>query len=545
MNKKRGLGNVVKVWSVMLCTLLALAACSGNGGNASNSGGKDANPAAGSGPKGANTNAGGEKGSIKESEPMKISASIYDRGKVAADEGSYEHNRWTKWMDEQSGVDVEWVPITRNQEADKFNVLVASGQAPDLISSYDRNLLARFVDQGAVQPIDDYLDQYSTVYKQYLEAHPELKPYVTFNGQIYAVASLRNTRALTTVWVRQDWLDKLKLKVPTTIEELIDVARAFRDQDPDGNGKPDTVPIAGSLAYTPIIEDLFFARGWEWFMEDGKLVYGNLLDRYKDVLAFQKQVYDEGLVDKEYLTDKNFARQQQLWVTGKAGIYFEYVTMTSFPDFKKNNPDAKVVPIPPVATKYGTNGYQEEVPNYLLTVFNQNMKNPEAAFKFLDWMLADGWDDITSGEEGVHSTNVDGIPVIMDTEKYNKEVAYAAEYRLLHQDKLTAESIAAAAGDDPIAREFAQIKGDAMKVAEGTKYRKDLPYRPDFKELIDMEAQFMKKRDEIIASVVIGGSKHTPEWGAAELLKEWNRLGGEEVNKKAMEWYEKNKANFE
>ncbi|MFC4103151.1 extracellular solute-binding protein [Paenibacillus xanthanilyticus] len=544
MEKKRGMGKVVRVWSVVLCTLLAVTACSGNGGNNEpkpSDPGKNA--AVGNGQNG-KPQEGGNKPQ-NEGAPLKISASIYDRGKVAAEEGSYEDNRWTKWMDEQSGVDVEWVPITRNQEADKFNVLVASGQAPDLITSYDRNLLARFVDQGAVQPIDEYLNQYSTVYKKYLEEHPELKPYVTFNGKIYAVASLRNTRALTTVWVRQDWLDKLQLKVPTTIEELVDVARAFRDKDPDGNGQKDTVPIAGSLAYTPIIEDLFFARGWDWFMEDGKLVYGNLLDRYKDVLAFQKQVYDEGLVDKEYLTDKNFARQQQLWVTGKAGIYFEYVTMASFPDFKKNNPNAKVVPIPPVATKYGTNGYQEEVPNYLLTVFNKNMKSPEAAFKFLDWMLADGWDDITSGQEGVHYQKVNGIPVVSDTDKFNKEVAYASEYRLLHQDKLTAESIAAAAGEDPIAKEYAQIKGDALKVAEGTKYRKDLPYRPDFKELIDMEAQFMKKRDEIIATVVIGGAKHTPEWGAAELLKEWNRLGGEEVNKKAMEWYEKNKANFE
>jgi putative aldouronate transport system substrate-binding protein len=522
------------VLSAALVMMLVVSACGNNGGNAENNP-KDINESS--------TNSA--KTPSEPPKDMKVSASIFDRGRVPTEEGTYEDNRWTKWMNEQSGVDVTWVPILRNQEADKFNVLIASGQAPDMISSYDRNMLARFISQGAAQPIDDIVDKYSTSYKKYIAEHPELKPYVTFNGKMYAVASLRSTRAQTMMWIRQDWLDKLGLKMPTTADELLEVAKAFRDKDPDGNGKKDTVPMAASISYVPIIEDMFFARGWEWFNEGGKLVYGTMLDRYKDVLDYQKKIYDEGLIDKEYLTDTTFAHQQQLWVTGKAGIYFDNVGLTSFNDLKKNVPDAKVEPIPPLATKYGKNGYQAEVPNFLLTIFNKDMKNPQAAMKFIDWMLDKGWEPLTYGVEGVHSKTVNGNHVILDQTKFNTEVSYALEYRLVMQEKLTPESIMAAAGDDPQAKEFAAIRGEALKLSEGTPYRKDTPYRPDFQELTDIDTQMKTKRDEITAKVVIGGSKYTAEQGAADLHKEWDRLGGQTVNQKAAEWYEANKASFQ
>lgn len=202
-------------------------------------------------------NSSGTATTVNEENKKEISISMFDRGKVPTEEGTYENNRWTKWINEKSPVHVKWVPIARNQAQPKLNALIAAGEAPDLIWEYDRNYISQLANQGAIQPIGDYIDKYSTTYKAYLEKHPELLPYLNFNGKIYAVSFARETLANHGMWIRQDWLDKLGLKAPTNVEEFIDVARKFKEGDPDGNGQADTVPIALSVSSNSIDQAFF------------------------------------------------------------------------------------------------------------------------------------------------------------------------------------------------------------------------------------------------------------------------------------------------
>lgn len=516
--------------ALLLIAMLMFSACSASNNGTNGSGGN-------------NGSSDGESGITKKT--GKFTASIFDRGAVPADQGTYEENQWTKWIDEQSGVDVDWVPIPRGQEQDKFNVLVASGQAPDLITSYDRTMLARFVSQGVAQPIDEYIEKYSTAYKAYLEEHPELIPHLTFDGKMYAIASMRPTRAQTQIWVRQDWLDKLDLQMPTTVDELIEVARAFRDDDPDGNGVDDTTAIAMSLAYGPIVDDWFMTRSGEWFIEDGQATLNFFTGRFEDSLAFRKLAYEEGLVDKEYVTDQNMARQKQLWVTGKAGFMFGTMVDGPYREFFENMPDAVMAPVKPLATKYGTNGYQKEQPNYLLTIVNKDAKDPQAIMQFADWMIEEGWKGLTYGEEGVHHEIKDGQPVILDQEKFKNEVAFMAEYRIVHQERMTPESLMAAAGDDKIQQEINRLRGEMIEISEGTPFRKDFPYPPTVDEFSDIAGQFSKKWGEILTQVTMGGKEQTPEWGIEQIRKEWDNLGGDEVTEKVQEWYEANKESLQ
>ena len=108
--------------------------------------------------------------------PKKVSISMFDRGQVSSDEGTYEDNRWVKWIREQSGIDVSIVPVPRNQAQDSLNVLFASNQAPDMVWEYDRTYIGKLVTQGVLQPIGDYIEKYSTSYKKYLEENPDLLP---------------------------------------------------------------------------------------------------------------------------------------------------------------------------------------------------------------------------------------------------------------------------------------------------------------------------------------------------------------------------------
>ncbi|GBF77748.1 hypothetical protein PA598K_06313 [Paenibacillus sp. 598K] len=509
----------VSLLMLLLCAAIVLGACS-NGGALSSQ-----------------TTEGGEAAAPDQSGTAAksvISASIYDRGQVASDEGTYEDNRWTRYINEQSGVQVQWMPIPRNQEADKFNVLIASEQAPDLMSTYNRDFITRWATEGAIQPLDDYIEQYSTSYKNYLTEHPELKPYLTLeDGKMYAIASLRPTRGSTAVYIRQDWLDALKLEMPASVDELLEVARAFRDY------KEGVVPMAMSTAYQPIVDDWFMARSGEWFVEDEQVVQSFFTERYADAMAFRQLVYHEGLVDKEYATDKEYSRQRQLWTTGRSGIYFANINDSMLGELLKNEPEAKLAVLPPLETKYGTNGYQLEVPNFLLTAFNKDMADPEAAIRFIDWLIDGGWEPMAFGFEGEHYELKDGIPVTTDLEKWQKEVAYANEYRLVHQEQQTPDYLRIRAGEDPVDRAIAELKTTIIENSQTYAYRKDIPYVPPVQEYAAIATQFEAKWKEI--NVRMSMTDTTPEQAVAELRSAWNSLGGEAVTVKVQEWYGANK----
>ncbi|WP_409344975.1 extracellular solute-binding protein [Paenibacillus sp. MBLB4367] len=491
--------------------------------------------------------AGAASPSASTGPKKEISISMFDRGTVATEEGTYESNRWTKWINEKAPVNVKWVPVARNQAQPKLNALIASGEAPDLIWEYDRNYISQLANQGAIQPIGDYINKYSTTYKSYLEKHPELKPYLNFNGQVYAISFARETVANHGMWIRKDWLDKLGLKAPTTVEELIEVARKFKDGDPDGNGKADTVPIALSTSASTIYRSLFFTSENQWYVEDGKLKFGRTLDRFADSLAFQKQLFDEGLIDKEYITDTNFQRSTQLLTTGKAGIYFGNWDMeTQYRELIKNDPKAQMAPLESVSTKYGKNGLYQEAPPSIFTAFNSKMKEEQikSAIQFIDWMLKDGWTTLKYGEENVHFKMVDGVRQKTDPEKIKKELAYALEYPIVMDSVIKPEQFPAMAAKDEFSQSYAKLKGTSLELALKNKYRRDIPFSPDFPELTQLIATFNPIAQQIEAKVITGGKSMSPQEGLAELRKEWKRLGGDNVEKLAQEWYDKNKSNL-
>lgn len=529
-------------WGLIAALLLSiLAACSSGGG----SGGGTQTPSSGSSTGGSSSSGGssGGPGGAAPARDMKISASMFDRGQVASEEGTYEENRWTKFVNEESGVTVNWIPVLRSEAQPKLNALIATGEAPDLIWEYDRNYISALKDQGVIQPIGDYIEQFSNEYKAYLKEHPELLPYVTFDGQIYAFTSKRGIDKVANhaMWIRQDWLDKLGLGTPNTLEEFLDVLRAFRDRDPDGNGQNDTVGLAFNYNYGGVIEALFATHGGTWYLEDGQMTPGNLTDRYADALDLFKLLFEEGLIDKEYITDQNYQRERQLFVTGKAGVYIaNWNIPLEYRELKENVPASELVPLEPVATKYGKFGLYQEPPANRLVAFNKDMKDPEAGVKYLDWLIGGGWFPLVNGVEGTHHRLIDGVPQQTDAELFKKEVLYAAEYAVIDRYDPQPEHFPIMAAQDPISQEYAQKQTLSLDTALKNEYRRDVPYNPSFPELSEINTSFRTFVEQTRTKVITGGGEFTGAWGLEELRKEWKRLGGDKVNTLAQEWYEKN-----
>lgn len=420
----------------------------------------------------------------------------------------------------------------------------------DLIVEANRPFLSTLVDNGALQPIDEYIDKYSTTYKKYLSEHPELKEWITFDdGKMYLAGVMRTETAgiVHAGFIRQDWLDKLGLKMPTTADELLEVAKAFKDMDPDGNGKADTIGFSFNipLGLGSPIQGMFDTMADKWNLENGKPTYGALSDRFADSIAFNKRMYEEGLIDKEYLTDKNFERQKQLWVTGKSGIFMGTPgdVYNSYKDLKKNAPTAQLSPIAPVSTKYGKNGYNQGVGLAGNMVgFNKQMKNPKAAVQFLDFMMEKGGFTIANGLENVHYKMSNGVPAPIDPQKNAKELNYAGTYNMLYDNKSTFEDILKNPNPDPIFREIDELKVKAGKVILSVPFHRDFPVLPSNQEFNQTMTAFNALVDPAIAKAVISGGAYTPQMVSEDLKKEWKRLGGDKAEQLMNDYYQKKKA---
>lgn len=336
----------------------------------------------------------------------------------------------------RNNVEIEWVhPIDGSDENEQLNLLLASGNLPDIIfwnwNSVPGNI-GKYVGQKLFIDLSEYTD-YIPDYLAALEANPDCKRAAYLDdGTLPAFYMLESDvkRTLSIgCMLRQDWLDKLNLEVPTTIDEWHTVLTAFRDGDPNGNGEADEIPFTFLANY-----DMdYFATAWRVTNEmclnpdTGKVQYGPITDEFREYLTTMNQWYQEGLIDSEYPT--NDKKMQTAKITGDiaGGTVFMIGggmgTWTTAA--RQNNPEFELVG---VTNPISTDGiaYMSKNNTTIKTdsgaVISSKCKNIEAALKLLNYGYTEEGDTLLNwGEEGVSFNVVDGKKVLCDDILYNPE----------------------------------------------------------------------------------------------------------------------------
>lgn len=196
--------------------------------------------------------------------------------------------------------------LTPASEGDAVTELVtrmSSGNEPDIILFNNNENLNMFYEQGLL--LDDW-NEYADKIPNYLEAMGDDQRtfYSTSEGKLKAV-TLRAGDQAWAFMIRQDWLDNLGLKMPTTPDQLLDVMRAFTFDDPDGNGVDDTYgyTAAGGGAIGEMRRLLaLFGNMKVYITDDGEVSHPIVDGSFKEYLDYAKIVIDEGLINPDWYT---------------------------------------------------------------------------------------------------------------------------------------------------------------------------------------------------------------------------------------------------
>lgn len=309
------------------------------------------------------------------------------------------------------------------QEKEQFNLIVASGDYPDIFIDMWQNYTgggAKALKDKVVIPLNDLIEQNAPNIMAAMEGYPDSFRYVTNeNGNIYGIPMVFTDNKQLVTWgvnLRKDWLDDLGLEVPSTVEEYYEVLNKFRDEK--GAVSPFTITL-DHLKQSHFLTGAYGVSNG-FYQDHGQIKYGPIQPGYKEYLKTLNKWYKEGLLDKDFATiDTNTRGAKMLngqsgmsWAPSKGGV------ASWNQGLQEKEPGAQVIGAPYASLNKGeTVGFgQVNPPGSLSCSISSACKDPAGAIRFLDFMFSEeGRLLLNFGIEGESYEMVNGEPVIMDT----------------------------------------------------------------------------------------------------------------------------------
>ncbi|MEN6315680.1 MAG: extracellular solute-binding protein, partial [Clostridiaceae bacterium] len=243
-----------------------------------------------------------------------------------------------KDYEKKTNIHIEWTTPPNAAYKDKFNLMMNSGDLPDIIIGFPGDQLEQvemYGNQGALIDLSKLIDKSAPNVKELFTQTPAIKKMVTTDdGKIYSLPYIMgDTPGNNVLMARQDWLTKLNLQPPTTTEEWYTVLKAFKTMGPDvwpfssygTNGKSiDNVInlITAWGLYTGGSNNEFYIADSETkvYPKDNKIHYGPIESRFKEGLEWVIKLYKEGLIDPESVTNDSKAFQAKV-LNDKVGAW--------------------------------------------------------------------------------------------------------------------------------------------------------------------------------------------------------------------------------
>lgn len=490
------------------------------------------------------------------------------------------NNVYTRCYEDELGIKLNFtVAAAGDDYTQKLTMAIASNDLPDLMD-LPAEEFSELANAGMLADITDSYDTYaSDLLKQTIEVDGGIQlASAKVDGRLYGIPQLSAADGTCDLlWIRTDWLENLGLTAPTTMDELIEVARAFRYDDPDGNGVDDTWGIGFQKdivtedgASPGSFEGFFaaygaYARAWVKD-ESGKVTYSGINEGMKDALAQLNQMYQDGLIDPEFGV-KDTVKLSEDIAAGKVGMFYglEGMPWGACKSNIENNPDAdwQCYPIVSATSEPAKPITYVRISRYYAA--NANCENPEALIKIAN-VFQDKINSLESTEETLNTFGVDPATGINFAEyaafamdpAIQKCNTYYAEIKSTLEGETTVEEIhPEAARYYKVIKNFIDNGMDKGQDSLGWNYYKFIGPEGSWNTIIND----YKANDKLVQSVFFGAPTPTmstnlsalnkmqaetcvniimgsqPADSFDEFVSNWKSLGGDTITEEVNEWY--------
>ncbi|MEC0137413.1 extracellular solute-binding protein [Paenibacillus macerans] len=564
----------LKGLSVIVLASLMLAACSGGGGDGANG------DPGGASKDNQNQASAADDGPLGKYDPAIEVSFVRDLSDVVENNvlgvlkgETIDNNRWTQLYEDELGIKIkyDWVvkgSPTSDQYLQKINVTLASGDLPDVIP-VNATQLKQLADSDQIEDMTELYEKYASPFtkKVLSEEGTSVFDAATFDGKLMAVPQLESSmeRAMY-IWIRTDWLDKLGLKPPKTMADVLAISKAFTEGDPDGNGKKDTFGLG-------VTKDLWGgAMGLEGFMagydaypniwvEDasGKLVFGSTQPEVKKALQVLQDMAKNGQIDQEFGVKDGGKVSEQI-SAGKIGMEYgeQWNSIWPLQLNRDNDPNAQWQAFPIVSESGETPKVPLKFSTTRFFAVKKGAAHPEAVIKMFNLHLEKNWGETAEFDkyfappeaESVWQLspvtpypvkkNVDAFRAIDAARKAGDFSTLTGEAKTI-QEKL--EAYASGSSEGFALWGWERIYGEEGSMGIADQYDKNNQFlREKFvgaptPTMVERKATLEKLQNEVFVKIILGD----PIDKFDQFVADWKKLGGDQITQEVNEWYETTK----
>lgn len=348
---------------------------------------------------------------------------------VAASEATLNETPYAQYLYEATGIKVNYIHPTSGSESEGFALMLAGGDMPDIVevdwnsASYYPSGLDTAISNGLVLDLNEYKDMMPN-YLSVLEGNETwYKMAKTDKGSLPGFWFIRGDPYLQVyggMIVRKDWLDKLGMEVPTTIDEWTEMLTRFRDELGATSPLIATGAVPDMLSVDAFCGAFGVSNGF-YINDEGKVAYGRMEEGWKKTLELLAGWYADGLLNPDFITDTGDVKNSKV-LTGEGGAFYGLtgsgigVYMNSAA--AAGNEEFQLIGVPYPTIEEGATPefgqYENPVPNVIATI-SPSSENIEAAVRLLDFGYSEvGHNMFNFGKEGESFNIVDGVPTFTD-----------------------------------------------------------------------------------------------------------------------------------